>query len=148
LIEPNQLDPVWVSEYAVAHRKAVQMRFGFVFALGACFVLFGSVVGTDIAAATAPAVQSATALPTIKGTVGPGMTITVSRHRAPAGRYRLVVRDKSTLHNWHILGPGVDKRTTVAGTGRTVWRVRLTTGLYRIRCDVHRSTMHTRLRIH
>jgi hypothetical protein len=125
------------------------MRFRSVLAGPVCVVLFGIAVNAGAAvAAPGPTVQSATAVPTIKGTVGPGMTITVSRHRAPHGRYRIVVRDKSSLHNWHIKGPSINKRTSVPGTGRTVWRVRLAPGLYRIRCDVHPATMHTRLRIH
>ena len=84
-------------------------------------------------------------LPRIKGTVGPGMTIDVSPRRADAGRYRLVVQDYSTVHNWHIKGPNLNRRTSVAGTGRTIWRVRFAPGTYRIRCDPHPTTMRTRL---
>jgi len=84
-------------------------------------------------------------LPRIKGTVGPGHFIDVSRHQAPAGRYRLVVDDNSSSHNWHIKGPGVNRRTTVSGTGRTVWRVQFEPGTYRILCDAHPTTMRTRL---
>ena len=116
--------------------------------LAVCTVVFALLVNSgSVVASPDLLLTSGTALPTIKGTVGPGMTITVSRHRAPHGRYRIVVRDKSSFHNWHIKGPSVNKRTSISGTGRTVWRVRLTPGLYRIRCDVHRATMHTRLRV-
>ena len=34
-----------------------------------------------------------------------------------AGRYRIVVRDRSHLHNFHLTGPGVNKKTTVAFHG-------------------------------
>ena len=58
-----------------------------------------------------------------------------------------MVQDESSAHNWHISGPGVDKETSVSGTGKTVWRVRLRVGTYTIRCDVHPSTMRTTLRV-
>ena len=108
----------------------------------------GAWIAVNQASAAGLATQAVRSRPVIKGTVGPGMTITVSRHRAPHGRYRLVVRDRSSEHNWHIKGPGVNRRTSVAGTGRTVWRVHLVPGRYRIRCDVHPTTMRTRLRVH
>ena len=94
---------------------------------------------------SASASSSEVRLPRIQGTVGPGMTIDVSPRRADAGRYRLVVQDYSTVHNWHIKGPNLNRRTSVAGTGRTIWRVRFAPGTYRIRCDAHRTTMRTRL---
>jgi len=87
------------------------------------------------------------ALPRLKGEVGPGRTITISRDRVPAGRYRLVVRDLSSEHNWHINGTGVNKRTTVLATGRWVWRVRLRAGSYTILCDPHPTSMRTSLRV-
>ena len=86
-------------------------------------------------------------LPRLRGTVGPGNTITVSRHRVPPGRYRLVVIDESSAHNWHIQGRRVDRATSVVGTGRSVWRVRLRVGRYPIVCDVHATTMRTRVRV-
>src|SRR5687768_6793150 len=58
------------------------------------------------------------ALPVIKGTVGPGFDISINQSSVPAGRHRLVVRDRSTIHNFHFFGPGVDRRTGVRGTGR------------------------------
>jgi plastocyanin len=69
----------------------------------------------------------------------------VSQHQANPRRYKLVVRDRSSMHNWHIRGPGVDRKTRVPFTGRKVWRVRLRAGTYRIACDPHSSMMHTRI---
>lgn len=86
-------------------------------------------------------------LPRIRGTVGPGFTIDVSRERVPAGRYKLVVRDQASDHNWHIEGRRVDKRTTIGGTGRWVWKVRLRPGTYTILCDPHPTSMRTSLRV-
>ncbi len=99
------------------------------------------------AAPTSTTDRAVSGLPTIRGTVGPGFTIEVSRQRAPKGRYKLVVRDNSADHNWHMTGPGVDRRTPVGGTGRYVWRVRLREGTYTIVCDPHASSMRTQLRV-
>ncbi len=87
------------------------------------------------------------ALPRLRGTVGPGYTITISRNRVPAGRYRVVVTDSSSAHNWRIRGTGVNEHTSVSATGRWGWRVRLRAGAYSILCDPHPSTMRTTLRV-
>ena len=51
------------------------------------------------------------ASPTLTGTVGPGFTITLTKGgkkvtRLSAGRYQLVVRDRSTIHSFVLEGPG------------------------------------------
>lgn len=86
-------------------------------------------------------------LPTLRGKVTDGRAITISQDSVSAGRYRIVVDDQSASHNWHIRGRGVDERTSVAGTGRTVWRVRLRVDTYEIHCDVHPHTMRTSLTV-
>jgi plastocyanin len=109
---------------------------------------------TGIACAFALAVTPASAagsghrgLPVLKGHVGPGFTISISDHRVPAGKYKLVVNDKGTIHNFHIHGDGVDKKTRVAGTGKFVWKLRFTAGEYHIMCDPHSTEMHTMLEV-
>lgn len=94
---------------------------------------------------SAPKADHRVPIQTIRGSVGPGFTIGVSRHQAQPGRYRLVVHDRASIHNWHIRGPGVDRKTGVPFTGRRVFTVRLRSGTYRIVCDPHSSQMHTRL---
>ncbi|MCZ3389334.1 MAG: hypothetical protein LH645_09525 [Actinomycetia bacterium] len=86
-------------------------------------------------------------LPTLKGKVTDGLAITISQDAVPAGRYRIVVDDQTANHNWHIRGRGVDQSTSVTGTGRTVWRVRLRVDTYSIHCDVHPQTMRTSLTV-
>jgi hypothetical protein len=86
-------------------------------------------------------------LPTLKGKVTDGQVISISQDTASAGRYRVVVDDQTTNHNWHIRGRGVDKSTSVMSTGRTVWRVRLRVDTYVIHCDVHPRTMRTSLTV-
>jgi hypothetical protein len=97
-----------------------------------------------LASAASPSDRGGT-LPIIRGRVGPGFEITVSRHRAAPRRYTLIVRDRSPRHNWHIRGPGVDRTTGVPFVGRREWTVRLREGTYRIVCDPHSSTMRTRI---
>lgn len=81
------------------------------------------------------------------GTVGPGFTITLRNTagkpvvRLKPGRYTILVRDESPIHNFHLFGPGVNRATSVVKTGRTVWRVVLRRGSYHFQCDPHRAFM-------
>jgi hypothetical protein len=54
------------------------------------------------------------------------------------GTYRVVVRDRSRVHNFHLLGIGLNRRTTPAFLGTVTWTVRFVAGrTYRFRCDTH-----------
>jgi plastocyanin len=71
-------------------------------------------------------------------TVGPGNAISVRTpggalvRQTPAGPYRITVRDRSRAHNFHLIGPGVNRRTTVPFVGTQTWDVTLRAGqLYR-----------------
>lgn len=106
------------------------------------------VSGDDGAATTSRIARvSAATLPRLRGYVSGDGTITISRHSVPRGRYRIVVLDDTNAHNWHISGRYVDKETTVKGTGRWVWRVRLRKGTYSIVCDPHEAWMNTYLKV-
>ena len=80
-------------------------------------------------------------LPRLRGTVGPGFTIKISDDEVPAGRYRIRVRDRSTAHNFHLIGTDISRQTPVPKAVRTTWRVRLREGTYRIQCDPHPVSM-------
>jgi hypothetical protein len=68
---------------------------------------------------------------TFYGTVGPTMTITLKRangkvvHRIGAGTHTFVIRDRSSMHNFHLLGPGIDRRrvspSPAAAHGPSPW---------------------------
>jgi hypothetical protein len=82
------------------------------------------------------------------GTVGPTATITLKRGdgtnvtRAVHGLRTFVIRDRSAFHNFHLFGPGVDRRTGIAFVGTVTWTpVRLRVGKYVFRCDAHPLTM-------
>jgi plastocyanin len=101
-----------------------------------------------LALASGAAARPFAATTTLRGTVGPGFTITLKTqngaavHKLNAGVYTIVVGDRSPIHNFHLFGPGVNNATSVVKTGRSTWRVRLTRGTYRFRCDPHRTLMH------
>jgi plastocyanin len=59
-----------------------------------------------------------------------------SRARTVArGRYRIAVRDSSRRENFHLSGPGVNRKTTIAGMQKPTWTVTLRAGRYTYRSD-------------
>ena len=89
---------------------------------------------------------STRATPKLVGITGPGFTITVKTATGKAvkilkaGKYAIKVEDKSSLHNFHLFGPGVNKKTSVSGTATQTWTVTLKPGKYTYQCDVHFAT--------
>ena len=89
----------------------------------------------------------------LTGNVGPGFTIALrdSRGRSVkkvrAGTYRITVRDRSSNHNFHLRGPGINKATAVPFRGTVTWSVRLKKGMYRFVCDPHRQAMRGSFRV-
>ena len=81
---------------------------------------------------------------TLKGEVGPGFSIEVGKggkdlKTIKAGRYKIKVEDKGSIHNFHLFGPGLNKRTSIPFTGETTWTIRLKPGKYTYQCDAHAS---------
>jgi plastocyanin len=91
--------------------------------------------------ALAFALPATAATPTYKGSVGPGFTITMAKKPTKAGKIALVVSDKSSAHNFHLSGPGVNVKTSVPTTGSKTFTVTLKKGTYKFVCDPHASTM-------
>jgi plastocyanin len=58
-------------------------------------------------------------------------TVAVGAKRVAAGAYRLTVADRSRTRNFHLVGPGVNRRTGKAFVGTVTWTVRLARGIYR-----------------
>ena len=76
------------------------------------------------------------------GESGPGYSIEVKLNgkdlkTIKAGTYKFKVEDKSSIHNFHLLGKGVNKSTTVPFTGDKTWTVKLSPGKYTYQCDIH-----------
>jgi plastocyanin len=83
---------------------------------------------------------------TLEGETGPGFEIEVKQNgedaeSVKAGTYTLKVEDKSASHNFHLIGPGVDKVVTDVGfVGDKTVTVTLKQGTYTYQCDPHASS--------
>ena len=93
------------------------------------------------ALALVTALPAAAATPTFQGTVGPGFTITMSKKPTKAGKIKLVVSDKSSIHNFRLKGPGVNVATSVPVVGSKTFTVTLKKGKYTFVCDPHATSM-------
>ncbi len=58
-----------------------------------------------------------------------------------AGTYTIKVHDLSTIHNFHLTGPGVDMTTPVDTDAEATWTVTLQDGTYKYVCDAHPTVM-------
>jgi plastocyanin len=108
------------------------------------FVALAAIVAA-LVAPTAGAAGAATGK--LVGTDGPGFTITLKQggttvKTLKAGTYTITVQDKSNIHNFHLTGPGVNKKTSVGALGTTTWKVTLKKGTYKYVCDPHVTIMH------
>ena len=60
----------------------------------------------------------------------------------PAGTYTIEVRDRSSMHNFHLTGPGVERETSVGAVQTVTWTVTFDNeARYVFVCDPHSSTM-------
>jgi plastocyanin len=90
---------------------------------------------------------AATNANTLTGTVGPGFTITMSKKTVKAGTYVITIHDLASIHDFHLTGPGVNKKTSVPAVGTTKWTVKLKKGTYKFVCDPHIAIMHGVLKV-
>ena len=97
--------------------------------------------------ALATALPAIAAIPTFKGTVGPGFTIAMAKKPTKPGKVRIVVADRSDFHNFHLTGPGVNVKTSVSALGTKTFTVTLKKGTYRFVCDPHASSMKGQFKI-
>lgn len=93
-----------------------------------------------VAAAGALALPALAQAPKLAATVGPGFTISMKKP-TKAGKYTLVVRDRSAIHNFRLRGPGVNVATSVPATGSKTFRITLKKGRYTFLCDPHPTSM-------
>jgi plastocyanin len=80
----------------------------------------------------------------LTGEVGPGFSIELKQgskdvKTLKAGSYTIKVQDKASIHNFHLIGKGLNKSTTVPFTGTQTWKVTLKKGTYTYQCDPHAS---------
>src|SRR5689334_10917849 len=123
------------------------MRIHRALALAACALalIVAAVAGSAASAATA-------AHPLLVGQDGPGFTITLKKGGKKVttlkpGVYTLRVLDKSSIHNFHITGPGLNRATSVSKVYTVAWTVTLEKGTYTFVCDPHREIMRGSFRV-
>jgi plastocyanin len=100
-----------------------------------------ALVGISLAA-TAAGNASTTKSAGLTGEVGPGYTIEVKLagkdlKTIKAGTYKIKVEDKAAIHNFHLIGPGLSKKTGISFKGETTWTIKLKPGRYTYQCDPH-----------
>jgi plastocyanin len=109
-----------------------------------------SLIGLSTAVVLTAAIligAASAAPPTVKGTVGPGFTISLKSggkkvSKLKPGSYKFEITDRSTIHDFHLIGPGVNKTITgVSYVGKKTISVTLKKGTYRFVCDPHSSAM-------
>jgi hypothetical protein len=94
---------------------------------------------------TPPPPSTVTAKTKLLLTSGPGFTITLNTAAGKAvtsmkrGMYTVVVRDRSRIHNAHVVAPGFNRKTDpLTYTGTKTWKVKLgKAGTLRFLCDPH-----------
>jgi Copper binding proteins, plastocyanin/azurin family len=138
---PGPCDGQALTDVENARKEQDMIRFSLVAAglLMAALVLTGPVSG-------APKV--------VKGSVGPGFTISLTSGgkkvtSLKAGvPYKFQISDRSSSHDFHLSGPGVNKViTSVSFTGMKSVTLKLKRGTYRYVCDPHSSVMRGSFRV-
>jgi plastocyanin len=69
------------------------------------------------------------------GSVGPKKSISLRPKSALPGPATVTVNDRSKTDNFHLTGPGVNKKTGVKTRGKATWTVTLQPGVYSYRSD-------------
>jgi hypothetical protein len=88
-------------------------------------------------------------MPDFQMIVGPGSSIGVYTNdgrrvtRIPPGTYSIQVHDFTTVHDFHLKGPGVDEKTGVEEIEHPIWNLTFSVGTYTFHCDVHPSIKGT-----
>lgn len=114
-------------------------------------------IGVLVAGAALAASSIASAAPAsqmVNGTVGPGFTIVLTRAGHTITKlkahtpYGFVIRDRATIHDFHLRGPGINRvLTSVAFQGTKSYTLTLKKGTYRFFCDPHAGFMHGSFRV-
>lgn len=92
-------------------------------------------------------------LPKLLATVGPRNTIALRSATGAAIKtlkartYSISVRDRSKLHNFHLVGKGVNRKSGLAAMGTLTWTVKLSAGALRFYSDRSPSTVKGTVRV-
>jgi plastocyanin len=103
-------------------------------------ILIGAVLAATAVGHAAPAKSSG-----LVGEVGPGFTIEVKLNSKDvktlkAGTYKMKIEDKGSIHDFHLMGKGVNKKTGVSFVGDQTWTVTFKPGKVTYQCDPHAAS--------
>jgi len=116
------------------------------------FVVIAILAAAALAVAGS-AFSRSSATPTLKGVVGPGFTIKLTKtgkkvKTLKAGKYKFVITDKSDFHNFTVerekpSKPKIEKHITGVGfKGSKTMVMTLKPGSWSFYCSVHEDQMH------
>lgn len=80
---------------------------------------------------------------TATAAVGPKKTISVKPKPTLPGPATIVVNDRSKTDNFHLSGPGVNRKTGVKTRGKVTWNLTLAPGTYTYKSDKTRKLRGT-----
>jgi len=91
-------------------------------------------------------------VPKLTARVGPGKTISLKRGGSlvkalAVGTYNVVVRDSSKKDNFHLIAPGVNRKTSVRGRASVTWKVTFGIGQGSYRSDAHKKKLRRTFKI-
>jgi plastocyanin len=118
-------------------------------------VVIGAALALAVGAAASALGQGAST-PTLKGTVGPGFTISLKKNgrkitTLKPGTYKVSVSDRSSMHNFTLereTKPQIEKHVTgTSFTGTRTITVTLKRGVWKFYCSIHEATMHGSFRV-
>ena len=110
-----------------------------------------AVVVALAAAVAGGALARPAATPVLKGSVGPGYTISLTMNgkkvkTLKAGRYKFVIADKASIHNFTLEqesgGSFEQDLTDISDTGKKTVEVTLGKGEWKFYCSAHESQMN------
>jgi hypothetical protein len=83
----------------------------------------------------------------LNGRVGPKKTISLKTASGgtvktlKSGSFKILVKDMTKTDNFHLLGPGVNRKTPVKAKATATWTLKLKPGKYSVRSDAHKTLL-------
>lgn len=106
-----------------------------------------------LVALVAAAPGTSKALPQLFGSVGPGAVLTFKDKAGKPvrvvkpGKYTITVQDRSKTQNFHLVGPGLNVKTSIKGRSSSGWAVVLKQGSFRYYSDGSPSKLKGSFRV-
>lgn len=135
----TELDFVGEQDFTVTFRDGVRYAY-------ACEPHWQTMNGAFLVLSAPAPPPPAPTVRTLRASVGPAGKATLSSRSVKAGRYRIVVSDRSLRHNFRLAGRGLNRTTRADFRGTVTWRVRLAKGVYRFGSDAKRLPGRLRVR--